>query len=630
MVDIIDVVLAKSLTPQGQIDTYAAKANKAVADAAKAENDMNSLIESLTAAVEEAEENNSAVTEKLQQVDAALESLDVVTDVDDEIDKLAVTLNAVSSANATTKNITMSYPSGKSEVMENVVKYYNGLGNNTDGTMTQKAITEAINSIPTGGGTAEIDLGTENAGKIVVVGQDGKPVSGTISEKTIIDALMQSDDYIVEGVLGLQIDYENRSILRQQDATYLNAGEDFNKYPMYGGCMRCNVADNGRITAFYGDVNYKEDGSNGQVMVYLPKFYYQRSILKSEKTTHGEKVRKETLFISSEPLSGFKIHPLFINEQGQEIQYVLVSAYEGGLQEGATNDYRVKETGSADVNVDKLSSVAGVKPISAKTYITQNNLEKLAANRGNGWHTTTMAFESAIQMLEMIEFGTMNGQSALGLGISDIKSQSTVNCASITGSTSALGNDSGTALSTVNEINGTYTTYTTADKVAISYRGIENPWGNTWRIVSDCNVYGNGSMLGGEPYICSNFDYYETIEENYSPIGFYLPNEQGWISAMGYGNSNYDWVYMPIECINGNSATPVGDNLWVTPNLNDVNSTVVGGAWSFGMNVGPFYYGCDRKHSLQTSNYNGRIMFIPEENNIYQANYNTWKSKMGV
>jgi hypothetical protein len=40
-------------------------------------------------------------------------------------------------------------------------------------------------------------------------------------------------------------------------------GTDFNKYSMYGGRMRCNVADNGTITAFYGDNNYKEDGSNG-------------------------------------------------------------------------------------------------------------------------------------------------------------------------------------------------------------------------------------------------------------------------------------------------------------------------------------------------------------------------------
>jgi len=57
--------------------------------------------------------------------------------------------------------------------------------------------------------------------------------------------------------------------------------EEINKLPMFGGRKRCNVADDGTITAFYGESNYREDGSNGQVMVYQPKFYYRRVITKS-------------------------------------------------------------------------------------------------------------------------------------------------------------------------------------------------------------------------------------------------------------------------------------------------------------------------------------------------------------
>jgi len=34
--DIIDIMLAKALTPQGQVETYAAKANKAAAKAEQA------------------------------------------------------------------------------------------------------------------------------------------------------------------------------------------------------------------------------------------------------------------------------------------------------------------------------------------------------------------------------------------------------------------------------------------------------------------------------------------------------------------------------------------------------------------------------------------------------------------
>jgi len=40
-------------------------------------------------------------------------------------------------------------------------------------------------------------------------------------------------------------------------------GEDFDLYTMYGGRKRCNVSDNGTITAFYGEANYANDGSNG-------------------------------------------------------------------------------------------------------------------------------------------------------------------------------------------------------------------------------------------------------------------------------------------------------------------------------------------------------------------------------
>ena len=75
-------------------------------------------------------------------------------------------------------------------------------------------------------------------------------------------------------------------------------GQDFNKFAMYGGRTRCNVSDDGTITAFYGQSNYKEDGSNGQVMIYQPKFYYKRYIHTSEDLFRGKIVRAETLILS--------------------------------------------------------------------------------------------------------------------------------------------------------------------------------------------------------------------------------------------------------------------------------------------------------------------------------------------
>jgi len=330
---------------------------------------------------------------------------------------------------------------------------------------------------------------------------------------------------------------------------------------MYGGRVRCNVSDNGTITAFYGDANYKDDGSNGQVMIYQPKFYYQRTPIKTETTTYGKIMRKEVLTLSAEKQSGFKCHPLFL-EGTTELDYVLLPAYDGSLSNG------------------KLSSIGGAKPVS---NITVEDAETYANARGTGWHITNMAAESATQMLSIVEFGTMNGQSALGAGISYITGSSGINCSSITGSTAALGNASGSATATISEDNGTTTTYTEAGKRAISYRGMENPWGNIWRFVGGLNILRENNSTGGLPYICSDFNYNTTaIGNNYRSIGFHLPLTYGWISAMGYANSDYDWVYMPAECSNeANSALPVGDSLYTTTTLNGILLATIGGAWSF-------------------------------------------------
>ena len=220
----------------------------------------------------------------------------------------------------------------------------------------------------------------------------------------------------------------------------------------------------------------------------------------------------------------------------------------------------------------------------------------------------------------------MNGQNALEKGISNITSVSNYNCASYTGSTAALGNGTGYATSTVNEINGTETTYYDNGKRAIAYRGMENPWGNIWRMVGGAKVIGTNENNGGLPYFCSNTNY---SSDNYNSIGFKLPSSYGWISAMGYGNKDNDWIYMPIECSGANSATPVGDNLWTSPGLNGENIIIAGGCWSFEESNGPFFYACDRASddSAQKS-YGARPMFKPEKNGIYTANIAAWAAKM--
>lgn len=625
--DIVDVILAKALTPQGAVEQYAAQARQAAADA-------NAAVSAAEDAVNAAELATQAVEEALEQLDTS-----VPQEVKTEVAKLLLEMATEHTNTAELVNLLLKYDDQTLSTLNSVVKYYSATGQNTDGTMTQKAITDALKELDDkidqggGGSGGGSNLGPENSGKIVVVGSDGTIISGDITEEELMQALIQSGAYDAKDAVGLEIDYANKTFTRIQEAQGKTEGYDFDSYSMYGGRRRCNVADNGMITAFYGEAEFMDDGSNGQVMIYQPKFYYMRLPMTTEEKFDGGKViRKEQILISSTAQAGFKLHPLFITPNGEELDYVLISAYEGSAYINSTNTYDTTDSSMIDFSADKLSSVNNAKPISGVNKdFTVVNAEQMAQNRGGGWHITNLAAESALQMLELVEFGTLNMQGALELGIVNIPNNADYNCASITGSTRVLGNETGNANETINEINGSYNYYTNDGRRAISYRGMENPWGNIWRMIGGLNIVGNGYANGGMPYICTDFNYTPSfVGNNYEAVGFYLPAVFDWISGFGYNDSKYDWVFIPTECSGANSALPVGDNLWTLANLNSINMGMIGGVWSFGDSCGPFYYACDKAPSEAARAYSARLMYIPEKDEIYLANIAKWEEEMGV
>lgn len=617
--DIIDIMLARAMTPQGKTDTYVAKANKAAAKAEKAEQDAAAAIQTVETAADEiatAREEAASLLEEAQAVletaqEAQINMPEVYTTTGQNTDGY-MTQKAVTDAIATKAD---------SSVLNNYVTTVTmdtALASKADASTaaTKTYVDQKIAAIPQGGSTIIHDggisnLGSENSGKIVIVGDDGNIMAGDIAETELIESLLRAGLYRARDAVGLDIDYQGKTYIRTQDAVNFTMGTDFNNYIMYGGRTRCNVADDGTITAFYGDNNYADDGSNGQVMVYQPKFYYQRTPLRTEQLTKGQVIRSESLILSSKKQSGFKLHPIFNDGNGGELEYVLFSAYDGTLQD------------------EKLASVAGLQPA---TNMTIEQAEAYATARGNGWHIINMAAESANQMLQIVEYGTMNGQTALEAGISNLTDITVnTNCSAITGSTAALGNTTGHAAATSHYNNGELIENTTAGKRAISYRGLENPWGNLWNFVGGINIKGDGNSDGGAPYICTDFNYTpNTIGDNYEYIGFNLPNIYGWISAMGYGNAKYDWVFMPVECATiANSLVPVGDNLWTVSHVNTNKIVVIGGAYTFQDNNGLFYYGCDSNANMRATNYGTRLMYIPTKNNTYNSNIEKWSAKIG-
>lgn len=452
-----------------------------------------------------------------------------------------------------------------------------------------------------------------NLGK--VVGADGKDGADLSNEVEDIKAYI---GYTDEDIAGLCVDYENKIFTRLAGAVGLSQDSDFDKFEMYGGRKRCNVLDDGTITAYYGDEGYTEDGSNGQVMVFQPKYYYKVVPLKLEKNTDsgiGFHLRKANYYVSSKPKTGFKLHPAFYDENGNAINYILFSADEGSMYDVSAKAY-VNDNVDESITYedgDLLCSVAGKKPISGlrQGLGTRSVFESMANNRGSGWHLETIEATSANQLLMMIELGAMNTQTDIGLGVVSITDNASYNCSSLTGSTADLGNGTGMATETINEKGGIQTTETANGKVAVTYRGVENPWGNISKHIQGINIWGDGSMCGGQPYVANNFTFNESKHsDNYEPVGFTLANANGYIKAMGYGSEKYDWLFMPSE-IGGTSALPVGDIVYIAPNLNGYRIAQQGGSYRSGDRAGSFFLICNGTVGSRSWNAGGRLIYVP-------------------
>lgn len=420
-----------------------------------------------------------------------------------------------------------------------------------------------------------------------------------------------------EDVLGITMDYKNKTCTRIAGAKNLTAGADFDKFSMYGGRKRCNVSDGGTINAYYGDEGYTEDGSNGQVMVYQPKFYYLVCPLEYDRqeTGYGYHLRKANYYVSETQRAGFKLHPAFYDKNGNEVDYILMSAYEGCIYDTSANAYLKNDEQVMDASKDKFSSIAGARPASGVSQnLTRPNIEQMAKNRGEGWHSLGIKTASMEQLLMIVEMGMMNLQTAIGQGVVNIPwttgSDTTSSYAGATGSTASLGNGTGRATETTTYEGGVATKNTADGKTSICYRGVENFWGNIWKFAYGVNIWGNGKMAGGMPYICSDFNYAEGKNtDNYEGAGFTVTKANGYISAMGY-STKYDWLFMASECL-GNSSLPVGDYTYITENLNGYRIARLGGSWNNGSNAGGFYWSLNSGVGNRYRDIGGRLVYVP-------------------
>ena len=403
--------------------------------------------------------------------------------------------------------------------------------------------------------------------------------------------------YTEDGIYGVEVDFVNNNFTRLAGAIGKNPGADFDSINAFGGRRRCNLADDGTVNAYYGDAGYKEDGSNGQVMVEQPIFYYKVVPLQLEKIQDGKgyHMRKARYYVSDVPKPGFKIHPAFVRNSLVKDK-IYLSAYEGSIYDESAGTYLLADEQIADFNADKLSSIANAKPASGLTQnLTRANMRKLANNRGAGWQQRDVLCASASQMLMMIEYAAFNMQSAIGLGVVN-KPSGEGNESELTGATSNLGNASGMAVGT----NGL---------VSISYRGEENFWGNIWKWIDGLNVYIDPDTRKTDAYWAAENFADNTGSAPYKHVGFNLaPNTNGYVSAFGW-SEECDFLFLPTETL-GDSALPVGDRFYNTQTGWRVAR--LGGSWSYGLDAGAFdwivhYSAAHRERSID-----GGAVYVPQ------------------
>lgn len=588
-------------TAKSNLETATNNANKAKSNAETAKTNLDASITSANTA-------KSNLETAISNANTAKSNLDTST----KTGQTAKTNLETAINNATT---------AKSQ-LETVISNAGTAQTNLSGVIStaNQTITQLESDIATGNQLAS-SLETKNATAVQNINDLNDANFNAKEILTGVDDIKAYLGYMDEDIVGVQIDYKNKTSQRLAGAYDLTGGSDFDKYVMFGGRKRCNVADDGSIVAFYGDDTYAEDGSMGQVMVYQPAFYYKVVPLEMDVQNDGigYHLRKANYYVSTKAKTGFKRHPLFYDKNGEEIEFALLSAFEGSIFDVSADAFLFADEQVMDNANDKFCSIAGTKPASGKTQdLTRPKIEQMAQNRGSDWHGDLIKAESANQLLMIIEMGMMNLQTAIGQGVVSISdTPNTENNSIATGQTSSLGNSTGQA-------DGT------AGQVSVTYRGVENPWGNIWKHVYGVNIWGNGSMKGGVPYICTDFNFAESKNSgNYESAGFTVTNAGGYISAMGYGDEEYDWLFMASECL-GNSSVPVGDHHWVTQNLNGYRIALLGGYWAAGSYAGGFFWALDNGVGRRARNVGGRLVYVPTKATAtsYASNVTAWKQKM--
>jgi len=368
---------------------------------------------------------------------------------------------------------------------------------------------------------------------------------------------------------------------------------------LYSKIKGCTLLDNGSVNYYLNgsDWSLKEGGgssdltgTDGQVMVEIPAFYYRVTRNGSETTWQ----------ISYLPLSGFSLHPAFIVD-GVEVSHRYYSAYDACVYDDSASAYisgtnNTDNSGNVDTGADLLASVKGIYPM---VGLTRNEFRLLAANRGSRWRQVDFPLWCAVGMLYVVEYQTFYNQDELGDGNTNggyVGSSSNQNDSphTIAGAGDSWGNGStdGTQPSAGAKPGTAY----------MKYRGIENQFGNCWNSADAINVNVSGT---GNVHIANDnarANYADDTTTDYTLA----------TSSLTTGSDNIQ-RFLPVdpyflaESVGGSSAQYITDRHYGSSSSNRVFS--VGGNADSGGNAGVFTARASVGSGFRNRRFGGRLAY---------------------
>lgn len=291
---------------------------------------------------------------------------------------------------------------------------------------------------------------------------------------------------------------------------------------------------------------------SGNVFIKIPKFYS-----KVTKNTDGTYKYQ----ISGTQHEGFTT--LFVDGKGNELDYVLVGKYEG--------------SGSAS----RIYSKSGATVL---VNITRGNFRIGCKANGKGYQQYDFLIDAIIKELFTIEFATTNSQS-----IMQGYANTTNVAAIITGRTDAVLTPSGSPESN------------TDGKHACKYRGIENPFGNVWKLCDGINFDTE------KIYVCEDPEYYADDKHDapYTYMGDRLMSE-------GYLKEVTPFAKNPLlgyaTAIGAGSTTHYSDYYYAK---NTSTVLLCGGLWFYGASDGLWYWFVGVTAPGAASTFGGRLCYKP-------------------